>query len=93
MTARQMDFTSQEYFRDPAASIEQFRKSGPVLKIKFPIVGKVWITTTYEAAGRVLKDSQTFTLRKESGGPAGLRWWMPRNVRTLQPARHALNTF
>jgi cytochrome P450 len=42
----------------------------------------VWITTTYEAAGRVLKDSQSFTLRKEGGG-LGLPWWMPRIVRTL----------
>jgi cytochrome P450 PksS len=42
----------------------------------------VWITTTYEAAGRVLKDSQTYSLRKEGGG-LGLPWWMPRIVRTL----------
>jgi cytochrome P450 len=83
MRMLQTNFTSQEYFRDPAASIEQLRRSGPVIRTRFPIVGKVWITTTYEAAGRVLKDSQTFTLRTEGGGPAGLRWWMPRNVRTL----------
>ena len=25
----------------------------------------------------MLKDSETFTLRKEGGGLAGLRWWMP----------------
>jgi cytochrome P450 len=83
MRALQTDFTSQDYFRDPAGSIEKLRKAGPVIEIRFPIVGKVWITTTYEAAGRVLKDNQTFTLRKESGGLAGLRWWMPRIVRTL----------
>jgi cytochrome P450 len=77
------DFTSQDFYRDPAASIEKFRSLGPVIKTRFPIVGKVWITTTYEAAGRVLKDSQTFTLRREGGGLAGLRWWMARIVRTL----------
>jgi cytochrome P450 len=43
----------------------------------------VWITTTQELAGRVLKDSQTFTLRKEGGGLAGLRWWMPGVIRAL----------
>jgi len=83
MRTLQTDFTTQGYFRDPAASIEELRKSGPVIKTSFPIVGKVWITTTYEATGRVLKDSEAFTLRKEGGAPAGLRWWMPRNVRTL----------
>ena len=31
----------------------------------------------------MLKDSDTFTLRKDGGSIAGLRWWMPRVVRTL----------
>ena len=70
------DFTSQEYYRDPAASIEKLREAGPVIATRFPIVGRVWITTTYEAAGRVLKDSETFTLHKEGGG-LGLPWWSP----------------
>jgi hypothetical protein len=74
MRTLKTDFISQDYFRDPAASIERLRRFGPVIEIRFPIVGKVWITTTYEAAGRVLKDSETFTLRKEGGGLAGLRW-------------------
>jgi len=82
MTLR-LDFTNQDYFRDPAASTERLRSAGPVLQVKFPIVGKVWIATTYEMTGRVLKDSSTFTLRKEDGGLAGLRWWMPRVVQTL----------
>src|SRR5215510_7411122 len=78
-----VDFTSQAFFRDPAAGIERLRASGPVVKTKFPIVGKVWITTTYELTARVLKDSATFTLRKEDGGLAGLRWWMPAFVGAL----------
>jgi len=31
----------------------------------------------------VLKDSGTFSLRKDGGGIAGLRWWMPGIVRAL----------
>jgi cytochrome P450 len=77
------DFASQGYFRDPAAGIARLRASGPVIEVKFPIVGKVWITTTHELAGRVLKDSATFTLRKESGALAGLRWWMPGVIRAI----------
>jgi len=82
MTAR-VDFTSQAFFRDPAAGIEGLRALGPVVATRFPIVGKVWITTTYESTARVLKDSETFTLRKEGGGLAGLRWWMPAFVSAL----------
>jgi cytochrome P450 len=82
MKTQRIDFISQDYYRDPAVGIEQLRRAGPVIEIRFPIVGKVWITTTYETAGRVLKDSESFTLRKEGGG-LGLPWWMPRIVRTL----------
>lgn len=81
MTAR-TDFVSQDFFRDPAAGIKRLRARGPVVAAKLPIVGKVWATTTYDMAARVLKDSEIFTLR--SGGTvAGLRWWMPRSVRAL----------
>jgi cytochrome P450 len=76
------EFTSQSYLRDPAATLERLRASGPVVQVKFPIVGRTWITTTYELAGRVLKDSETFTMRKD-GRVAGLRWWMPGWIRTL----------
>ena len=44
--------------------IAKLRASGPVVEIRFPIVGKVWITTTQELAGRVSKESDTFSLRK-----------------------------
>jgi cytochrome P450 len=80
----QFDFTSQDYLRDPAARLERLRAFGPVVEVRFPIIiGKTWITTTQEAADLVLKDSRTFTLRKEGGEVAGLRWWMPGIVRTL----------
>ena len=76
MTAT-VDFTSQAFFRDPAVGVARLRALGPVFETTFPIVGKVWITTTHDATARVLKDSETFTLRKEGGALAGLRWWMP----------------
>ena len=52
------------------------------MQVRFPIVGKTWITTTNDLAGRVLKDNETFTMRKD-GQVAGLRWWMPRWIRAL----------
>src|SRR5215510_2301928 len=77
-----VDFTSQDYMRDPATALAKLRAAGPVVEVHFPIVGKTWITTTSDMAGRVLKDSDTFTLR-QGGKVAGLRWWMPGFVRTL----------
>src|SRR5262245_34388447 len=79
----QFDFTSQDYLRHPAAGLERLRASGPVVEVRFPvIIGRTWITTTQEAADAMLKDSATFTLRKD-GEVAGMRWWMPGIVRTL----------
>ena len=82
MTSR-VDFTSQDYFRNPAASLEKLRGEGPVVEVSFPIVGRVWTTTTQALADRVLKDTDTFTLRKEDGEVAGLRWWMPGIIKTF----------
>src|SRR6266496_1253887 len=74
------DFTSEAFFRDPQAGVAQLRAIGPAVATRFPIVGRVWVTTTYEAAARVLKDNTLFTLRKEDGAPVGLPWWMPKVI-------------
>ncbi|MEZ2131412.1 MULTISPECIES: cytochrome P450 [unclassified Sinorhizobium] len=78
-----IDFSSQDYLRNPAAEIAKLRAAGPLIEVRFPIVGKVWTTTTQELADQVLKDSETFRLRREDGRVAGLQWWMPGIVRTL----------
>jgi cytochrome P450 PksS len=79
----QADFTSQDYYRNPAAAIEKLRALGPVVQVRFPILGTVWATTTEALADQVLKDTTIFTIRKEDGTVAGLQWWMPPIVRTL----------
>jgi predicted oxidoreductase len=65
-----LDFTSQDYLRDPANGLAKLRAAGPVVKVRFPIIGKTWITTTSDLAGRVLKDNETFTMRN-NGNVAG----------------------
>jgi cytochrome P450 PksS len=77
-----VDFTSQDYLRDPATGLTKLRAAGPVVEVRFPIIGRTWITTTSDLASRVLKDSDTFTMRK-NGRVAGLRWWMPGWLRAL----------
>jgi cytochrome P450 len=83
------DFVSQAYFRNPVPEIEKLRSAGSVVEVQFPMIGKVWTTTTQDLADRVLKDSETFTIRTGVGGVAGLQWWMPRILRTL--ANHMLS--
>ena len=81
--APRLDFTSEAFFRDPPKAIAALRAQGPVVATHFPLVGDVWVTTTHDATAQVLKDSTIFTLRKENGDVAGLRWWMPGLVRTI----------
>jgi len=81
--ASHVDFTSQDYFRNPAASLEKLRSQGPVVEVNFPIIGRVWATTTQAMADRVLKDTDTFTIRQADGEVAGMRWWMPGIIRTF----------
>lgn len=81
MTLR-FNFTSQDFLRNPAAGLEQLRAAGPVVEVRFPIVGRTWITTTQEMSGRVLKDSQSFTMRKEDGS-VPVPWWLPRLIGTV----------
>lgn len=81
--APRVDFASEAFFRDPAGVAATLRASAPVVPARFPLIGKVWVTTTHEATARVLKESATFSLRKEGGAVAGLRWWMPKLVQTL----------
>jgi hypothetical protein len=47
------DFTSQDYLRDPATALARLRAAGPVVEVRFPIVGRTWITTTSDLAGRI----------------------------------------
>ena len=81
--AQPVDFASEAFFRDPGAAVARLRALGPLVATTFPVTGRVWVTTTYEATARVLKDSEHFTLRKEDGTVAGLRWWMPSTVTVL----------
>lgn len=67
------DFTSQEFLRNPTARVEKLRAAGPVVEVRFPLVRKVWTTTTQDLANQVLRDSKTSTLRKDDGDVAGLR--------------------
>jgi hypothetical protein len=76
------DFTSPEYLRDPATGLAKLRAAGPVVEVRFPIIGRTWITTTNEMAGRILKDHATFRMRRD-GSLAGIRWWMPRWLRSF----------
>lgn len=80
---RMKQLTGQAFYRDPFPVFADLRRQGPLVRMKIPIIGKVWLTTTHSAATRILKDDENFTQRSAKGGLAGLQWWMPRTLRVL----------
>lgn len=62
------------------------RQRGPILPAKLPLIGETWITTTFEATNRVLRDNKAFVNDPRNAGgrsTAGVKWWMPRWIRTM----------
>ena len=80
-------FTSQSFMENPETVFGPLRAQLPVMRVKLPIVGKVWMTTTAAATSAMLKDNQHFTMRKgtktSTSKVAGFQWWIPRTIRLL----------
>ncbi len=83
--AAEFDLYSQALKQNPFPTLARMRELGPVIRVRFPLVGKVWMATTYEAVNDLLRDHHRFV---QSPTAAGNRWmgtivrWLPR---TLQP--------
>ncbi|MEM9108162.1 MAG: cytochrome P450, partial [Pseudomonadota bacterium] len=80
------DIEGAAFKRHPFRTFAAMREAGPVLPMKLPFVGKVWVTTTHEAALLMVKDNETFVQEGRHAGKsgvAGLQWWMPRTLKIL----------
>ncbi|HUU26166.1 MAG TPA: cytochrome P450, partial [Methyloceanibacter sp.] len=70
----------------PVSFFARLREAGPVIPVKLPFVGKVWVTTTYEATETMVKDNALFvqeTRHAGKSGVAGMAWWMPPSLKLL----------
>src|SRR5262245_39633890 len=67
------------------------RELGPVIRVRFPLFGTVWVATTYDAVNDLLRDHHRFV---QNPVTAGNRWmgalvrWLPGALRPL--ATHML---
>src|SRR5262245_14836042 len=81
-----IDFCSQGFKQNPFPELARLRSKGPLIRTRMPLVGRVWLTTTYDAASDLLRDHQRFV---QSPAAAGNRWasgflrWLPRSLRPL----------
>jgi cytochrome P450 len=85
-TPLRFDFDSAAGKADPFSLFAVLREAGPVVPVKLPFVGKVWVTTTYDATSTMVKDNAAFVQEARHAGRsgvAGVRWWMPRSLKLL----------
>jgi cytochrome P450 len=82
----ELDLRSQAFKRDPFPTLARMRESGPVIRMRVWLFGKVWMATTYDAVNDLLRDHHQFV---QSPTAAGNRWmagilrWLPRALKPL----------
>lgn len=81
-----IDLTSTEFLQNPFPTYQRMRELGPLIRVKLPILGSVWMLTTYDAVKDMLQDQQSFVRKPQNAGRKShpmFSWWMPKMVRTL----------
>lgn len=80
------DLGSPEFLANPASLLAQMRSDGPLVRVKLPIIGHMWLTTTDEAARAVLKNADLFARDPTKGTGKTLAqkyWFFPPFMRPL----------
>ncbi len=77
-----------DFLINPAPMLTQMRAEGPLVKIKLPVVGRLWATTTHAATSEVVKGNDRFFLTGQGAGlkkkgNAAMPWWAPKSFRAL----------
>ncbi len=81
-----IDLVGRAFKQDPYPTFAKMRAAGPVIPVKLPFIGSIWMTTTHAAALAAVKDSELFVLEGRHAGKsgvAGMQWWMPKSIRLL----------
>ena len=80
------DIVSAPFKQDPAPVFAAMRQAGPVIPIRVPFIGRVWVTTTHEATQAMVKDNELFVQEGRHAGKAGVAgfsWWMPKPIKLM----------
>jgi cytochrome P450 len=85
---RPLDFNivSASFKADPAPTFAAMRAAGAVIPLRLPFVGRVWVTTTYEATQAMVKGNGLFVQEGRNAGKsgvAGFSWWLPKPIKAL----------
>ncbi len=69
---------SQAFKQDPFPTLAALRAQGPLIRVRLPLLGKVWMATTYNAVNDLLRDHRRFLNNPAGAGkgatPLIMRW-------------------
>ncbi len=85
-SALAIDFTSPHFKENPFSALAAMRDAGPVIRMRFPLFGKVWVATTFEAVSELLRDHRQFVQNPTSAGNLWMKTlvrWLPRTLKPL----------
>ena len=83
--AKLLNFANDIDTEHPHAGIEALRALGPVVPMKMPLMGKIHVTTTYEATAALLTQRERFVSEPKNAGKSGspVPFPLPPSVRYL----------
>src|SRR5687768_9732837 len=87
-TTLSLDLTSQAFKHDRFPTFAKMREHGPIVRVRLPIFGPVWMATTYDAVNELLRDHHHFVQNPTTAGNV----WMGRLVRWLPGSLKPLAT-
>lgn len=81
----QFDFFSQDAKRNPFTQMAAIRAEGPLVPVKFPILGRVYLATTWASVSDFLKGHEQFAADARNAGKSNSLgfWWAPKMIRIL----------
>jgi cytochrome P450 len=81
-----IDIVSARSKADPFPAFAAMRAAGPVVPLRLPFVGRIWMTATYAATLAMVKDNELFVQEGRNAGKsgvAGFSWWLPKSIKVL----------
>lgn len=62
------DITSSGFHANPYRVLDRMRAEGPIVSIKLPIVGRIWLTVTHDSCAELLKTHENFARDPANAG-------------------------
>lgn len=79
------DLCSQAFKQDPFPTLAKLREQGPLIRVRLPLIGKVWMATTYDAVNELLRDHRRFIQNPADAGKGATPLIMRCLPRSLRP--------